>query len=143
MFGTARETLPTLFISTPYDAQTSMWTKKAPSSLILYRVSTLAKESLRLIEEQLFHGTGATFRPLFVPPLTAYDCLIRLKDTMNPRRIESTEVEKKQTKIHVLHLFKEHPETKIPIVDFDPVAEYLKELRVSVDVFNCIYLLIK
>ncbi|XP_058808859.1 nucleolar protein 6 [Phymastichus coffea] len=128
LFGTSRDTLPTLFICTPYDKQASIWTKKAPTTLILNRISALAKESLRLLEIQFFNGTGVQWKSIFIPPLSAYDCLIQLKTSLNSRRYEAVCVDETLPELD-LHPFKIHYETKIPIVDFDPVAQYLKELR--------------
>lgn len=135
IFGTSRDTLPTLFICTPYDKQASIWTKTAPIPLILNRISALARESLRLIEKQLFNGTGVDWKPLFIPPLSAYDCLIQLKISSNSRRYEAVCIDETLPELD-LHPFKEHSETKIPIVDFDPVAQYLKELRVCFSIIR-------
>ncbi|OXU19050.1 hypothetical protein TSAR_001365 [Trichomalopsis sarcophagae] len=128
-FGTSRETLPSLFICTPYDREASIWTRKAPTPIILKRISALAKEALRLLEVQLFSETSVCCDPLFNPPLSAYDCLIQLKESLNPRKHEATAIVKDDLPTKDLYPFKEHSKTRIPIVGFDPVAEYLSELR--------------
>lgn len=129
-FGASRDSLPPLFISTPYDKDTSAWTKSAPSFIILHRISALAKEALKLIETQLFSSTNVCFDPLYIPPLSAYDCIIQLKTSLLARKFEAILDDPSTIKLN-LHPFKEHSEAKIPIVGFDPVADYLRSLRVS------------
>ena len=53
-FHSNRTTLPALFISTPYDKKTSVWSKESPNLQILIRVAMLARESLKLVEILLF-----------------------------------------------------------------------------------------
>ncbi|XP_077278515.1 nucleolar protein 6 Mat89Ba [Temnothorax americanus] len=128
LFGTARSSLPPLFVSTPYDQQKSLWTRKAPSQLILNRISVLAKESLKLFDNLLFNDTVLDVKPMFRPPLLEYDCLLHLKSSMIPRRLQAVDVPSK-TKIVDLHPYKTHSLQKIPVVDFDPVQCFLKDLR--------------
>lgn len=138
LFGTARNSLPPLFISTPYDQQKSLWTRKAPSQLTLNRMSMLAKESLKLFDDLLFNNTILDVKPMFRPPLSAYDCLLHLKSSMIPRRLQAVDVPSK-TKIIDLHPYKIHSRQKIPVVDFDPVQCFLKDLRVGIlnNLLNC------
>ena len=128
LFGTSRESLPPLFISTPYDQQSSMWTKKAPTLVILNRVCLIAKEALKLIEAQMLNST-LDYRTICRPPLSEYDCLIHLKSIYNPRRYEAVEVDQNEPIVN-WHPFKGHSQHRIPVVDFNPVQLYLKELRV-------------
>ncbi|XP_012528322.1 nucleolar protein 6 [Monomorium pharaonis] len=130
LFSTARNALPALFISTPYDQQKSLWTRKVPSQLILNRMSTLAKESLKLFDDSLFNNTILDVKPMFRPPLSEYDCLLHLKSNMIPRRLQAIDVSSK-AKIVDLHPYKTHLLQKIPIVNFDPVQCFLKDLRES------------
>lgn len=134
-FGSSRNTLPPLFISTPYDQQRSIWTRKAPTTLILNRITALAKQSLKLFEDQLFVKSVLDFKALFRPPLTEYDCLIHLKPLMVPRRMQNSDASDKYPVLD-WHPYKKHSRQKIPIVDFDPVQCFLKELRVSLNT-NC------
>lgn len=130
LFNTARSSLPPLFISTPYDQQKSLWTRKAPSQLILNRMSVLAKESLKLFDNSLFNNTVLDVKPIFRPPLSEYDCLLHLKSNMIPRRLQAVDVPSKADIVD-LHPYKTHSLQKIPVVDFDPVQYFLKDLRVS------------
>jgi hypothetical protein len=53
-FHNHRASLPSLFLSTPYDRMNSIWTKEAPSLQILIRVAMLAGEALKVLEGLLF-----------------------------------------------------------------------------------------
>ncbi|XP_012215234.2 nucleolar protein 6 [Linepithema humile] len=128
LFGTARDSLPPLFLSTPYDQQKSLWTRKAPSQLILNRISLLAKLSLRLFDDLVVQNTVLDVKSMFRPALSEYDCLIYLKSKMNPRRLQAVDVPDK-CEIVDLHPYKTHSLQKIPVVDFDPVQCFLKDLR--------------
>ncbi|XP_076236825.1 nucleolar protein 6 Mat89Ba isoform X2 [Calliopsis andreniformis] len=134
LFASSRNSLPPLFISTPYDQQKSLWTRKAPTNLILNRITALARQSLKLFEEELFRKTALDFKPLFRPPLTEYDCLIRLKPLMVPRRLQAIDLSKNYPESS-WHPYKAHSKQKIPVVDFDPVQYFLKELRNGYDEF--------
>ncbi|KAL6436886.1 hypothetical protein ACFW04_004922 [Cataglyphis niger] len=128
LFNTTRASLPPLFISTPYDQQKSLWTRKAPSQLILNRMSVLAKESLKLFDDLLFNNIVLDVKPIFRPSLKEYDCLLYLKTNMNPRRLQAVDVSN-NVEIIDLHPYKLHSRQKIPVTDFDPVQCFLKDLR--------------
>lgn len=132
LFNTARNSLPPLFISTPYDQQKSLWSREAPSQLTLNRISTLAKESLKLFDD--LH-TLPDVRCMFRPPLSEYDCLIHLKSSMNPRRLQAVDVPDNANVVD-LHPYKAHSSQKIPVVNFDVVQLFLKDLRVSIVEYN-------
>ncbi|XP_043516019.1 nucleolar protein 6 isoform X3 [Frieseomelitta varia] len=134
LFGSSRDSLPPLFISTPYDQQRSLWTKKAPSILILNRITMLAKQSLKLYEDQLFTKVLLDFKTLFRPPITEYDCLIYLKPLMVPRRLQAVDVNDEEPIVE-WHPYKRHSAQKVPIVGFDPVQLFLQELRNGYDEF--------
>ena len=128
LFGTSREMLPPLFISTPYDQESSIWTKHAPNICILNRVYLLAKEALKLIEMQI-SNSALDYKAIFRPPLGEYDCLIYLKSEFNPRRYEAVEIDENQP-IVAWNSYKKHAKQKIPVVNFNPIQSYLTELRV-------------
>ena len=48
-----RSSLPLMYIATPDDKVSSIWTKSQPSSQMLQRLVLLAKESLKVFEDQL------------------------------------------------------------------------------------------
>lgn len=132
LFNTTRTSLPSLFISTPYDQQKSLWTKKAPSQLILNRISVLAKESLKLFDDLFFNNMMLDIKPIFRPSLKEYDCLLYLKSNMNPRRLQAVDLSN-NIEIIDLHPYKAHSLQKIPVTDFDPVQCFLKDLRDDYD----------
>ncbi|XP_033188012.1 nucleolar protein 6 Mat89Ba [Bombus vancouverensis nearcticus] len=134
LFGSSRDSLPPLFISTPYDHQRSLWTKKAPSTLILNRITMLARQCIKLYEQQYFTKVLLDFKPLFRPPLTEYDCLIYLKPCMVPRRLQAIDVDD-ACPIVEWHPYKHHSAQKVPIVGFDPVQHFLEDLRNGYDEF--------
>ncbi|XP_076640818.1 nucleolar protein 6 Mat89Ba [Halictus rubicundus] len=134
LFGSSRSSLPPLFISTPYDQQRSLWTRKAPSTLVLNRITALAKQSLKLIEDQMSAKILLDVKPLFRPPLTEYDCLIHLKPVMVPRRRQAIDISEEYSLFDV-HPYKKHSAQKIPVTNFDPVQFFLKELRNGYDEF--------
>lgn len=104
---------------------------KAPSQLILHRVSVLAKESLKMFNDLLLKDTVLDVKQMFRPPLSEYDCLIYLKQTMNPRRLQAVDVPDNEDVVD-LHPYKLHSLQKVPVVDFDPVQCFLRDLRVSI-----------
>lgn len=126
-FRISRESLPLLFISTPYDHRNSLWTKQAPNILILNRVHLMALEALKLLEGQILNST-LNYRGIFKTPLSEYDCLIHLKSVYNPRRYEAIEIDEKEVTIEC-RSYKKRQEQNIPVVDFNPIELYLKELR--------------
>ncbi|XP_076620123.1 nucleolar protein 6 Mat89Ba [Colletes latitarsis] len=128
LFASSRDSLPPLFISTPYDQQKSLWTKKAPTTLILNRITMLARQSLKLFEEQLLTKDALNVKPLFRPPFTEYDCLIHLMPHMVPRKLQAIDISKKCQVLN-WHPYKPHSQQKIPVAGFDPVQCLLKELR--------------
>lgn len=129
-FTSNRSALPSLFISTPYDQKNSMWTRKKPSLVILNRITTLARESLKIIDKQIHEGSALNHRLIFKPPMTEYDFLINLKPLLNPRRLQAIDIGEDHPTVD-WHPFKAHSEAKIPVVDFNPVQLYLQELRVN------------
>ncbi|XP_046821739.1 nucleolar protein 6 [Vespa crabro] len=128
LFGKSRDTLPPLFISTPYDQQGSLWTRKAPTVLILNRICLLAQESLKLFEQQLYTKMILDCKSLFRSPISEYDCLIHLKPLLNPRRLQAIDLNEEHPVVE-WHPYKPHSLEKIPVIDFDPIQYFLKELR--------------
>uniref|UniRef100_A0A8B9CH14 Nucleolar protein 6 n=1 Tax=Anser brachyrhynchus TaxID=132585 RepID=A0A8B9CH14_9AVES len=126
-FMAARSRLPVIFIATPKDQWSSVWTRERPSAQILQRLLVLASESLRALEEQLMDPLGSQ-DIVFCPPLDIYDVLIHLNSKQIPRHLESVDrpvksfsrgVVKNSAGVNVL----------FPVVDYDPVQCYLQELR--------------
>ncbi|XP_034948834.1 nucleolar protein 6 [Chelonus insularis] len=128
LYRSNKETLPLLFIITPYDQSKSIWTKKTPSMLILNRINSLARESLKLIEKELFDNFTLILKPIFKSPLSEYDILIHLKTEFNPKIYQYYDLDETFPK-NSWHPYKFHTEQKLPVIDFDPIQMYLNELR--------------
>uniref|UniRef100_A0A8B9FLJ1 Nucleolar protein 6 n=1 Tax=Amazona collaria TaxID=241587 RepID=A0A8B9FLJ1_9PSIT len=128
-FAAARSCLPVMFIATPKDRWSSMWTQERPSAQILQRLTVLASESLHALEEQLMDPLKTQdVKMVFRPPLDFYDVLIHLNPNQIPRHLESVDQPVKSFSRGVV---KNSTADKIlfPVVDYDPVQCYLRELR--------------
>ncbi|KAK0686837.1 NOL6 protein, partial [Pygoscelis papua] len=128
-FVAARSRLPIMFIATPKDRWSSMWTQERPSAQILQRLLVLASESLRALEEQLMDPLNSQdVKMVFRPPLDFYDVLIHLNPNQIPRHLESVD---RPLKSFSRGVVKNSTAVKIlfPVVDYDPVQCYLQELR--------------
>ncbi|XP_075383089.1 nucleolar protein 6 isoform X2 [Mycteria americana] len=128
-FVAARSRLSVMFIATPKDRWSSMWTQEQPSAQILQRLVVLASESLRALEEQLMDPLNSQdVKMVFRPPLDFYDVLIHLNPNQIPRHLESVD---RPLKSFSRGVVKNSTAVKIlfPVVDYDPVQCYLQELR--------------
>ncbi|XP_009473021.1 PREDICTED: nucleolar protein 6, partial [Nipponia nippon] len=137
-FVAARSRLPVMFIATPKDQWSSMWTQERPSAQILQRLLVLSSESLRALEEQLMDPLNSQdVKMVFRPPLDFYDVLIHLNPNQIPRHLESVD---RPLKSFSRGVVKNSTAVKIlfPVVDYDPVQCYLQELR---DTFSDLMLL--
>ncbi|XP_041278004.1 nucleolar protein 6 isoform X2 [Onychostruthus taczanowskii] len=132
-FVAARARLPVMFLATPKDQWSSMWTRERPSAQILQRLVLLASESLRALEEQLMDPLrDQDVKMVFRPPLDLYDVLIHLNPNQIPRLLESVDRPVKSVSRGVV---KNSSATNIlfPVVEYDPVQLYLQELRNAFD----------
>ncbi|XP_064421100.1 nucleolar protein 6 isoform X2 [Latimeria chalumnae] len=131
-FVAARAQLPVMFIATPRDRKSSIWTKGHPTAQILQRVIVLALESLRALETQLMDPTSThDVKMVFRPPLDFYDAIIHLNPKQIPRHLEAVD----KPKITFCRgMLKSDAPVKfimMPVVDYDPVQCYLQELKTS------------
>ncbi|XP_051786056.1 nucleolar protein 6-like [Erpetoichthys calabaricus] len=129
-FVSTRSNLPAMFIATPQDKKNSVWTRESPSVQILQRLIMLASESILVLERQL--STPCSFQDMkvvFRSPLNIYDVLIHLNPKRVPRQAQA--IDMPTVTFSRGALFSEAAGTKafMPIVEFDPVSIYLKELR--------------
>lgn len=63
-FNSERSTLPPLFIVTPETRSGTVWTKSAPSSQILFRLTQLASASLQTLDKELLSNENFDFKVL-------------------------------------------------------------------------------
>jgi len=126
-FTNNRMQLPTIFISTPKDKFTSMWTKEKPSKQIVNRLAALAKESHSILECQIQTCAlqPTDFKQIFRPPLDHYDVIIHLHSRLLPRRAQALDKGKHPAEEASLS----RPSVLLPVVNFDPAQLYLKELK--------------
>lgn len=124
-----REALQPLYIITPYDQGSSVFTRPNPTRPVLNRVKQLAKATLDLATARISNLDLFDVKDLFKPNLTGYNLLIHLRPLLNPRRHEQVDGVG-DSKI-VLEPYKHHPKEKIPITNWDPVQLYLRTLWVS------------
>ncbi|KAM3939859.1 nucleolar protein 6 [Leptodactylus fuscus] len=131
-FTSARDQLPVMFIATPKDRKTSVWTKQKPTAQILQRLIILASESMLNLEKQLMQPSESSdIKMIFRPPLDLYDVLIHLNPKHIPRHREAVDQPVKSFVRGLLNEKATCRNTRFPVVDYDPVQLYLSELRES------------
>jgi len=133
-FVKRRDQLPAIFICTPEDKASSIWTKNL-APVTVNRSKVIATKTLAVLEETLLHEgkkydghetcLKEDIRGIFRHDDSRYSVIIRLKKEMNPRRTEQLD---SQTPLKFTE-YSKTPKEFMPIVDFDPVQVYLQELR--------------
>ncbi|XP_048460739.1 nucleolar protein 6 [Rhincodon typus] len=129
-FVATRTQHPVMFIATPNDRKTSIWTKGKPSAPILQRLAELASASLQTLERQLMDPLdNHDLKTVFRPPLDIYDVFIHLNPKYVPRHLEAIDRPKVTYSRGTLKNDAKGSFFKMPVVDYDPVRCYLRELR--------------
>lgn len=118
---TSQQSSSPVVIVTPFDREGSMWTKKAPDHLILQQLITTAQSSFEKISKQMKCTKGANFKKIFKPCLRPYDILIHLKKDQIPKRCFTSKADN--------DVECEIKDKIYPVVEYDPVQSYLKDLR--------------
>ncbi|KFM82766.1 Nucleolar protein 6, partial [Stegodyphus mimosarum] len=127
-FTSQRSTLPAVVIPTPLDKRGNMWTKNAPTALILKRIRILATATLETMEKILNSPKNEDIKVIFRPPLQSYDVLIYLKRKEIPRLCQAVDV-LPSDELPVYKPYQHNDDEIYPVVDYDPVQKYLEELR--------------
>jgi hypothetical protein len=101
---------PAMFIATPQDPKSSMWTKTKPSKETLSRIINLARQSLQLVESNIFKHSAkfsswSAWKVLFRTPISDFDVVIRL----NPDAVPHSQ----QNKLYNSILDKLFPDSQI------------------------------
>lgn len=131
-FMASRESLPVMFIATPKDKKMSLWTKQAPSVQMLQRIIVVAAESLKVLERQLMCSEEIQdVRLVMRPPLDAYDVLIHLNPKQVPLLSQAVDPPAVTFTRGTTAGSLGQSGGFMPVVDYDPVSLYLKELRES------------
>ncbi|KAK9869244.1 hypothetical protein WA026_002994 [Henosepilachna vigintioctopunctata] len=132
-----RDKYPPLFILTPYDNGDSIFTKKAPSKQVLVRLKLLAAECLDVVANIVLNESLYSIKELFIPNINGFNCVLHLRSLINPRRHERILNVETDGKVPFSEPTKE-AEENMPVIDFDPVQMYLKELRINYGAF-CVF----
>lgn len=128
-FVRRRSQLPLLFIVTPEDTCTSVWTKHL-APVFLYRIQLLATEALSILETCWKSDTldyMTQIKKVFRTDTQEFDILIHLKKSMNPHSCDNIDAKNAAQ----FHEYVKSAKVSLPIIDFDPVQTYLSELRRS------------
>ncbi|KAI6661094.1 Nucleolar protein 6 [Oopsacas minuta] len=127
-FPKLRHTLPPLFLVSPWDKESKI-TASTPSLPVLNRLTILARQTYKYLSSFLIPQIGSTplvdIKALFRPPLNDFDVIIRIRLKFAPRALYAVDPlvvppvqESKQRKV-----------MNMPVVEFDPVEKFVKELR--------------
>lgn len=125
-FTTQRSQYPSMFIVTPLNRITSHWTKSRPVYPVFNRLLLLAKESLDMITK-LVNDTdlfSIDLKEVFRTPLTDYNVIIHINKQHVSRIKECID---HTPSIHISSRL-QNPK-HIPIVNFDPVEQYVHILE--------------
>ncbi|XP_013174071.1 PREDICTED: nucleolar protein 6 [Papilio xuthus] len=121
-----------MYIVTSYDGDfPSIWSRQAPTKQALLRVTTIASATLNYLEKALIDEYKDNILGVFVPSLSGYDALIHLATPLVPHTCER--VGHAPERAHHAHNNRNKADDVlddvVPVVDFNPVAKYLHELR--------------
>jgi len=144
---------PCLYICSPQDRTSSHWTLHKPTPITLNRIISYAQNALKLslrgYQELDFnfkvHFISFFFfffykiqsiiiylfiflQSIFLTPTSDYDVLIKLKQKACPKSRQGLNFDPKKQKVEA---YKNFQVKETPLIDFDPVALYLKELEVN------------
>eukprot|EP00731_Ephydatia_muelleri_P016799 Em0009g1223a len=131
-FNTNRTHHPSMFISTSYDRFSSCWTRPNPTHPVLIRAQQLAKESLAVLSQQLQeYGCRADvdFLQAFRTPLQDYNVLLHLNRKMVVAPELCVLTIPTVGEIPSLPFKRKHHFSCLPVIDFNVVEKYVKELE--------------
>jgi len=124
-FTKHRKDLPAVFIATPYDKESSIWTKDHFTSKLLSRITLLAKLSRDVLDMELQKSDVNNLKQIFRPPLEDYNVLIELDSNLLPRHYQAVD-----TSVMLKPPKEKAPTGDVfPVVEFDPAVIYLNELK--------------
>ncbi|CAH1797578.1 unnamed protein product [Owenia fusiformis] len=130
-FSKDRTSFPLMCLPTSFDQSGGVWSRRSPNPMMLNRLVVLAKESLLVLENHLTHCTkGVDLKQIFRAPLDHYDVIIKLIPKYVPTAFQSVDVPDET----IIPKFGEYSNDHVlPVIDFNPVQLFLKELRESFD----------
>ncbi|XP_044728084.1 nucleolar protein 6 [Chrysoperla carnea] len=121
-FTKTRQTLPPMFIITPYDQGKSIWTREAPTLNILLRLQVLAKQTLEFMNNYVYDSSEGSYNNcerLFKASLSGYNVIIKLKATILKQKSKLA-----STSVSQMNHFKDNT-----IIATNPIESYLNDLR--------------
>ncbi|CAF0704690.1 unnamed protein product [Brachionus calyciflorus] len=135
-FQENRSQLQPVFILTPYDSRDkgSIWTIEKPNIQQFCRTVILAKQSLPKIKNSIlnFESTDS-FKNIFRPNIEIYDVIINLKPSYCVKAYQKVDICKGTFLPHYRAYDANDSDKTLPVVGFDPVEFYVKELREAFD----------
>ncbi|XP_067130001.1 nucleolar protein 6 [Centruroides vittatus] len=127
-FTLNRSTLPAMVIATPFDKDGITWTKPSPNAIILHHLIKLSKNAYETLHDHFINCEPCDTKQIFRPPIGLYDIIIHLNPYYVPKYYQAIDITSKFNP-PVYKKYKYVNNEKMPIVNFDPVLCYLKELR--------------
>ena len=128
-FTTNRTQHPTMFISTPYSHNRSIWTQSNPSQQILLRMKLLADAALKLCSLDGPHVVSRSLvKQMFRPAVGDFDVVIEVNKMFVPLHhmsLETCDTESPQGVTGKSNLTAH----ALPVVEFNPVHMFVEELR--------------
>ncbi|XP_022904514.2 nucleolar protein 6 [Onthophagus taurus] len=124
-----RSSLPFLYIVTPYDNGKSIFSKRGPSEEILRRISILAEAAYTYLNDISIKWKKFEIKNLFQPSLEGYDLIINLVSHLNPLKYQQIPFKNVNKSVDIEN-YDRNVSKFFPIIDFNPIQKFLKELRV-------------
>jgi U3 small nucleolar RNA-associated protein 22 len=135
-FMKERSTLPLMFIATPVDRRSQMYTRKKPSAPILQRIALLASESSAVLVQQLEQGAcKPDFKQIFRPPTSTFDVIIQLNYTQLALGHCTVDPVGMAIPRCLPYTMPKPPRNRgvWPVVGYDPAQLFLSEIQAAFD----------
>lgn len=135
-FQENRSQLQPVFILTPYESRDkgSIWTIEKPNIQQLCRTVIIAKQSFNKVKNCVLNfETIDSFKNIFRPNLDIYDVVINLNTAFCVKAFQKVDICKGTFLPHYRAYDSSDNDKTLPVVGFDPVEFYVKELREAFD----------
>ncbi|XP_017777485.1 PREDICTED: nucleolar protein 6 [Nicrophorus vespilloides] len=116
-----------LHIITPYDEGTSIFTRESPNKDIIRVLQLLAQATYKHLTDCIISQDSFKFKSVLVPNISEYNLIIHLDAKCVLKYLQK--IDCTSTNVIKIEEYKHDARTKIPVVGFDPIQIYLKELR--------------
>ncbi|CAG2178304.1 unnamed protein product, partial [Oppiella nova] len=122
-----------MFVTSGYDKRLSEWTHRWPDAVVLNRIQVLATAAKQALEGHMRDGIDFDIKSIFRPDLDIYDVIIRLKSDQIVNQIQAVDFPQKFE--FAVKTFDPEVNELLPIVAFDPIDAYLRQLRDTYEEF--------